>query len=406
MNSESNFRVLHFVYDEKFIPLVQLLYQEVFPDRNEYRCLTNSPGQYRFVRPDSSVISVEEGYFSSDRLLLDFQACDCLVVHSMLPAFAIGVRRAPEDKLVVWSGWGFDYYGILEAQIGSLRLPETVEACRRLRMRARMRNIINPKRVLARIRTALGASHASGSRPSCGESLRAAAGRIDIFSVNPSEEGMIRDALPEMRGGFHFLSYYTTEDTLEKGPERMDGPDVLVGNSASPENNHLEAFSMLRKADLAGRKIVVPLSYGTSEAYCEMVCSAGRRIFGDMFEPLRKFMPLAEYNWRLKNCGRVLMNHVRQQAVGNINAALYKGAVLFLRKENPLFRFYGELGAQFYSVDDLRIQLNGLSTPPILSALYDRNHGVIGKFWSRANALAGIRDLYRLHRMKMAGMRD
>ena len=40
------------------------------------------------------------------------------------------------------------------------------------------------------------------------------------------------------------------------------GNNILIGNSRSYANNHLEIFSILSKFNIANRKVIVPLSYG------------------------------------------------------------------------------------------------------------------------------------------------
>ncbi|MGP4883030.1 hypothetical protein ACTXQV_67810, partial [Klebsiella pneumoniae] len=62
-------------------------------------------------------------------------------------------------------------------------------------------------------------------------------------------------------------------------------------------------------------------------------------IFGDKFLPVVDYMPIQQYVGILINCGFVIMNHVRQQALGNILIMLYLGAKVFLREENPVYTF-------------------------------------------------------------------
>ena len=70
----------------------------------------------------------------------------------------------------------------------------------------------------------------------------------------------------------------------------------------------------------------------------------GAAALGERFDALTDWMPIEAYNTRIARCGFVVMNHRRQQAVGNICAALYKGASVYLRRENPLFGFFTGLG--------------------------------------------------------------
>src|SRR5690606_37456726 len=145
--------------------------------------------------------------------------------------------------------------------------------------------------------------------------------------------------------------------------------DILIGNSASPENNHLDTFKVIRERfDIVGRRIVVPLSYGDMH-YREHVVRAGKQLFGDKFQPLLGYMSRAEYFESLSSCGFVVMNHSRQQAIGNVSAALLSGARLFM---NPLSPLYDYLNARGFFVDELSEASGDLSPLSIEQRLVNK----------------------------------
>jgi hypothetical protein len=74
---------------------------------------------------------------------------------------------------------------------------------------------------------------------------------------------------------------------------------------------------------------VVPLSYGDGQ-YRTVVLQKGRQILGDRFMPVVQFMPLGDYNALMNRCGVAIMNHMRQQGVGNIMADLWRGGRVFM----------------------------------------------------------------------------
>lgn len=384
------FRVLHFAGDEKVIPLIQDLFEEALPGQNEFRVHAEG-GPLRYVEPGPGVKQVGREYFSSGMALDDLRHCDCLVIHGLTPYFAPALRQLPEAVLVLWAGWGFDYYDLLEPRIGPLVLPQTRRLHRGSRTLERLRYLARADAPFAKIWGTLRRS----LQPPPSHPVREFAHRFDLFSVTPGEVTLVRDALPQLRAGYHMLVYATTEDTLAIGPD-MAGPDVLVGNSATPTNNHAEVFDALERLDLTGRRIIVPLNYG-SDTYAEAVCRAGRHRFGDAFVPLRTFMPLAEYHDVQRTCGTVIMNHRRQQAVGTLSAALYKGARVFLRPESPVYDFYSRMGITLGSVADLEAG-RGDVLAPLPETLRARNRELIGTFLSRAKAIDDIRRLQQLRR--------
>jgi dTDP-N-acetylfucosamine:lipid II N-acetylfucosaminyltransferase len=129
------------------------------------------------------------------------------------------------------------------------------------------------------------------------------------------------------------------------------------------------------------------LSYGDA-AYGQSVAALGRERFGERLDALTGWMALADYNERIRHCGFVVMNHRRQQAVGNVTSALYKGATVYLRRENPLFDFLADLGVCLREIDDNAGALEALSAQE-----RSRNREIIGAHYARARVLSAIRSL-------------
>ena len=104
--------------------------------------------------------------------------------------------------------------------------------------------------------------------------------------------------------------------------------------------------------ELGGRQVVVPLSYGDPH-YRRHVREAGTRAFGAAFVPLVDFMPREDYIRTLASCGFALMNHVRQQALGNIYISALLGARIFLDRRNPLLAWLRSQGLPIGDLEQL-----------------------------------------------------
>jgi len=153
------------------------------------------------------------------------------------------------------------------------------------------------------------------------------------------------------------FTYYPIEYIIKNESLRVSGSDILLGNSASATNNHLEAFDLLSGINFGERKIVTPLSYGCPR-YARAIISEGEKQFSAQFVPLTSFLPIEEYNELMSNCGIVIMNHYRPQAVGNVIAALYMGCKVFLNDTNA-YHYFNDLGCYIYSIEsDLRTTKN------------------------------------------------
>ncbi|MCY1532519.1 TDP-N-acetylfucosamine:lipid II N-acetylfucosaminyltransferase [compost metagenome] len=152
--------------------------------------------------------------------------------------------------------------------------------------------------------------------------------------------------------GFVNFSYYPIEYIGMKNELNVfEKPNILIGNSATSTNNHLDVFKILLKYNLSGKKLIVPLSYG-DEKYKSLIVSAGYKYFGSTFDPVLDFMPLDQYNNKLSTCGIAIMNHYRQQAIGNIISLLSQGCKVYLSKFATSYPYFKRLGFFIYSVED------------------------------------------------------
>ena len=384
-------RIVHLSNDEKFVPLAQSLFDEAFPGQNRYLLAKVRRGARRYVTPAPEISHHGSLRFRTRWIRRDLASADCLVVHLMSSKFAPALRHVRPDCLVVWIAGGGDYMQLLEPRLGSLLMPQTAELTRALDGAPRQdaqRGLWPGLRAWARARTAR-ASQALPEQPP----VVSIAHRIDVFSANPADAGMLRDALPSLRAKLHVIPSFTVEDIFAAGAQAMAGPDVLLGNSANPSNNHLEALELLRGRLPAGGRIVVPLSYGKAHpGYARAVAEAGRAAQGERFEPLRDWMPIGEYNTRIARCGFVLMNHRRQQAVGNIGAAFYKGATVYMRRENPLFGFFADLGLTLHAIETLEAD----AAAPLVALTAEQqlsNRRAIKARFNRKRVVAAIRAL-------------
>jgi dTDP-N-acetylfucosamine:lipid II N-acetylfucosaminyltransferase len=376
-------RIVHLDTGDKFTPLARSLFEQAFEKQNLWLIQRPRSGAFRHVSAAPDVVVLSSLRTRMARIARELRQADCVVVHVMTPSFAKSLRDVHERCLVVWISGGGDYMQLLEPRLGGLLLPRTAELQRRLQ---------TP-------RGALAAAWARWrSRRQAAPAAVSIAHRIDVFSANPVDAEMLREALPALRAPLHTIPSFTVEDMFAAGPGAMRGPDVLLGNSANPSGNHLEALELLRHRLPEGGRIVAPLSYGKSHpGYAQAVMAAGRAAFGERFEALTEWMPIEAYNTRIAGCGVVLMNHRRQQAVGNICAALYRGASVYLRRDNPLWRFFGELGVVLHAIDTLQADpqapLQALSPQQ-----QQRNRQAVVARYGREQVVARIRALAQFRR--------
>ncbi len=365
-------RILHLLSVNKFLPQLLEVCEAANPGQNRYSVQQASTEMVSCI-PEGHSFILREGKFSDLNLVRgDLEWCEAIFVHYVTEESAAMVGMAGEDKAIVWCGFGADYYdyslryrdsmllGKTDAAFSDHALPVALSRIRPLWFSLQLAGIIR-KRIV----------------PGW---MRDFADRVDFFCPYERDlriDKVIAGFTPVQLPGFPYYSI----DLFALGPQEMRGPDILLGNSATATNNHLDAFDDIRRIDLSGRKIVLPLSYG-DEGYAQIIADKAISVFGrDRLILLRHWMPIEDYNRVIESCGVVVMNHVRGQAMGNICAALYKGAKVFLRPENPYFRGLKNDGAHIFPFK--REGLSAALNEPLSSGERRENAAVIQNEWSR-----------------------
>lgn len=127
---------------------------------------------------------------------------------------------------------------------------------------------------------------------------------------------------------------------------------IVVGNSATYENQHIEVFRKLEHLKDEPIEIFCPLSYG-EDGCAEEIKQAGKNMFGDKFHPITDWMELHEYKKFLASCHVGIFNNNRQQAMGNIFTMLQLCRKLYLKSNTSMYESYVNRGFVVHEVDEL-----------------------------------------------------
>lgn len=126
--------------------------------------------------------------------------------------------------------------------------------------------------------------------------------------------------------------------------------NVLVGNSATSTNNHMEIFEKISASKNKDVMIYCPLSYG-EQHYAEVVARKGYELFGSRFVPLMDFMPFENYLELLGKIDIAVFAHRRQQAMGNTITLLGLGKKVFMRNDVTPWQVFKRLGVGVFDLD-------------------------------------------------------
>lgn len=130
--------------------------------------------------------------------------------------------------------------------------------------------------------------------------------------------------------------------------------NLLIGNSGSDTNNHLDIFSIIPEHFIEKfNKIIIPLSYSGKELYINKVKIAAKQRFGEKALILDDFMVKEEYFKLLATVKLAIMGHFRSQGGGNVRFFLKNRIDVMMFENNNLFKFLTKSKAKIHSLDSL-----------------------------------------------------
>ncbi|HFG6926183.1 TDP-N-acetylfucosamine:lipid II N-acetylfucosaminyltransferase [Acinetobacter baumannii] len=369
--------ILHLCVDDSFTDIALQYFEKASPQNNIVikfggNKLKKFKGKCFYINSKDEVLKV-----------IDQLNYSLIVIHALNNIwFDIIEKRAAHIK-VVWIGWGYDYYDLFPQQV----LLKETKAC--------VNSLILQKNFIQFI-------YFQTFKPilSIYRNIRKKRiiSKIDFFApVLESEYRLFEKMFNNQKIPKYLdFNYGVLEHDFIKGFENrlVSGNDILLGNSSSATCNHIEAIQILNKINLKNKSVVCPLSYGDLK-YQKKISSIGESYLKSSFTPLLQLLPIEEYISMVLSCGNVIMNHVRQQAVGNIILMLYLGAKIYLRKENPIYSFLKENNFTVYLVEDI------LNDPSILDKKLtideiESNRRRLKLFWSEEVIMAKTKTIISL----------
>lgn len=371
--------ILHIAEDDKFIDLAINMFELVDSNKNVLVVISTNEN-LKFVKTKNIILkNIEE--VLTPAFIHSLQTYDMVILHSLNKTKLKIVELASNKVKFIWLGWGFDYYtSLIYKSYISLLLPKTKRFANFKFLLNFHKNILI--KILKRNNNVTNKDY---------ETIQ----KISFFApVIRDDYDLIIKKHPTFKPQYITWNYGSLEDnlTLDIPEVKIIGNNILIGNSATYENNHLDAFEMIIKIIKADQKVFVPLSYG-NEDYRNSIIQKGKKMFGDRFVPLTDFIPYEEYIKTISSCSIVIMNHLRQQAVGNIVIMMHLGAKIFLNINNPVLTFFKKEDAAIYSTEEL---LNNKTFGnKLTSEQIDHNILVLRKHWSREVILNKTRELIK-----------
>lgn len=355
--------ILHLIPDSVFTDFVINKFNHLDANNHKFLILSNTE-KLIYTKSENVDIINEKSLLTKD-FLQYLKSFSYIVVHSMFSRYVKKmIIKSENDLKFVWIGWGGDYYETIP------KLKKTLHEKRTLELMS------HKSSVKLAIKKAI-----KFLIPYYNISTSDIYNRVDYFApVIYDEYDLLENILKPAHSKYIPFSYGQLENDLLNGIEdsEIQGDNILVGNSASYTNNHLDVLELLSNYDLKDKKVIVPLSYG-DDRYAKEIISLGHKLLPNNFMPQIKFMKKNEYHQLISSCSICIMNHKRQQSVGNIISLLYLGSKLFLNKENIIFHFLKKEGAIIFSIEELSTE--SISTR-LTTEEIEINRNVLRKHWS------------------------
>jgi len=335
-------KILHIASDEKFIDAANYLYEKAYPNSNTFIIVLPKFENYKikYVSKKENYIFYHNNEKTLNNVLELIDKYDLIVLHGY-DFFKARIVNKRQNAVYNYILWGAELYNRHPLFKNTLYGKKTSASFQK---KILFKDVFRPFFHLLKYKI-FNVYNFQFKTLS----------KIKYFSILHKEDYnlFIEKGIIIKNTKYLKFTYYPIEFIFEENKDlKVNDNNILLGNSASSTNNHIEAIDLLKNINLQHRKIITPLSYGNMK-YASKIIKYGEEKLSNNFHYLKDFMPLQEYNKTIQSCGIVIMNHYRQQAVGNILASMWMGAKVFLDNRNTFYHYLKRIGCYVYLIDDL-----------------------------------------------------
>jgi len=331
--------IVHIMPDDKFIDDFIRMSEKFNHQKSSYIILTlQDPKFVKSENQEVSIIKVNSNFELNDEVLHQLNQCKVIILHSFDWKYWAFIEKLSKEIKIIWSFWGIDGYNAirkskyLTKESTMMQYDRSAKGIFKSYVRLVFNYFLLPK------------------QKACRNIIR----RADYCATFVKDDlELVKRINPNIEGLYFTYFNETGYNLLELSEPNIDGEvNILLGNSANPTNEHSLALSYLDKINFKG-KIYCPLSYSGTEVYINNVIKLGTRLFGDKFIPLTEFLNYKEYSRIISDCDIVFMNHIRQQAVGNIFKSISLLKPVILNNKSYLRSTFLDWGLKIYDLDIL-----------------------------------------------------
>ncbi|MXV39008.1 hypothetical protein GO491_10040 [Flavobacteriaceae bacterium Ap0902] len=335
-------KVLHLIDDEKFTDFIiaeNLQIKSINGYSLEHTFLGLNT-KYKFTKKHQDKLILKAN-FSQYKSTLHEGKWDILIIHCLTQDKAFALQNILKNfKKIVWCMWGVDFYTLKWLDFKPYQ-PETAKNIQNTSFKTTFKSKVRPLFHFLKYGSTLK------------NAQRNVIKYVNFFSpIVPAEYDIAKNIsfFNAKAVNYSYASLKTIIGDIQVTGNKLYN-NIFIGNSATPESNHFDVLYKLKALKINDRKIIVPLSYGQPDTYGLKVKKFGEEIFHENFIGITDFIPLEEYVNNIKSCGFCIMNHKRQQGLGNALLFLLLGSKLFLSEQNPMFEYFKSIDVRVYSIE-------------------------------------------------------
>lgn len=334
---------LHIVKDEKFFDGVINAFESEERFDNRSILVVNS-AEYKFIRIKQTAKVELLWSWEMLRDCLESSNYDAIFFHSLSASQYKYFQYIPKDKIVIWWSWGFDIYNESHGMSPLIQMDPYKPLTLKLYNERRKNILCCVKDMFTYINGLIDKKRYYRLRNS-------AISRIDFFQpVIPLEYQIMKGVDGFRAKEFYYPRCFMSYQVDTKCEKRGDGA-ILIGNSATYTNNHVDIWDSIRNFVPHDRDVIIPVNYGF-QCYTKKIATriqSKNHNIRFIFD----FMPRDEYFQLLDDCSYAVFGVIRQQAMGNINYCLSHGMKVFLYRDSMVYRFLKDNGYVVFAIEEI-----------------------------------------------------
>jgi len=345
--------ILHFLADDKFSDYAISQFDSVNPEENEFVILTWAKnGQLSHVVQKHKVRVLVHDSVDIATVIESLSLYKAIIFHNISNlSQQLIIENTPRHIKIGWVFWGFELYNRSEYILSTLAIYTKLLYVNLL-----------VTRTLKKLILTLLSKEKLQKKAQIDMKIFT---RVDYCLTDLHEDFLL--SKQKFSAGFQHLwyNYYSIEETVGSlRKSYSNGSNILVGNSATPSNNHLDVFFRLNKMSIEQRKIITPLSYGDKK-YGKIIKKFGEKIFDENFTALMDLLDREEYNNIISSCNIVVMYQKRHQGMGNILTAIWLGAKVYLSEVSTTYQYFKRIGVVVFSYENEFTIMNPYALHPL-----------------------------------------